>query len=93
MFEDELKEKNYYNIKTKTLIKFLKEKGIYTQYCNNIIHTFDYIFSKSPEEYINFSFYWSNTPEGGYFWQTISDEWRLIVKKVVENTKVPSNKC
>ena len=70
--------------------RFLKEKGVYGEWVYNIRKqhpTTDFmfwnfrlkaIFSEEGKcaEAINYTFYWTDTRQGRYFWSKIDDEWK-----------------
>ena len=67
-------------------IRFLKERGIYTSFKNNLLcNTFEspeinsYMDSirSYPNGAISSAFSWSDSIEGYDFWCDINDEWRL----------------
>ena len=32
--------------------------------------------------YINHAFHWEKSPEGHYFWENLSSEWKVLVQKI-----------
>ena len=70
-------------------LRFLKEKGAYSEWVYNIRKqhpttdvffwnfSFKAIFSEEDKckEAINYAFYWSDTRQGRYFWSKIDGEW------------------
>lgn len=61
----------------KRLIAFLKLKGVYEQYLRNVENEKDKEFWDNPNDIGN-SFFWDDSPEGFYFWYSLSYEYKTL---------------
>lgn len=87
----ELKKLSGGNMKEK-FIEFLKERGIYEKFVGcvylnkdrnrSFIQTRDFedVFKKPENTYIDQSFDWGKTEDGGEYWNNIYNEWMEILK-------------
>ena len=77
-------------------VRFLKEKGVFTAFKNNIAnndhpnsyfnkncgHDIKRFFLAAPSyEWINYSMCWADTPQGQEFWEQINGEWHIKSNK------------
>jgi hypothetical protein len=71
----------------KTLLKWLKWRGIKEQYIYNILHypvegihvtTVKELTQVRPHAYVTYGFSWCHTRQGTDYWMAIDKEWRAL---------------
>ena len=71
------------SIEEKLFLRFLKEKNVYKRYRYNFLSrstvTACFLFKQTAKRWIDYSFYWFGTFEGGHFWMSMSTSWILFL--------------